>query len=359
VETCAAMKYSTTPNRREFLTTATGSAAAVAAFGHAAAAHAGEGERSWAATPPAGFTPFNSPGLVVGVEKHDCMQPNKLYPKADDAKAMLTRVMTELTGAPDLVAAVGLLVHPSEVVCVKVNGIAEAPKFATNKELVLPFLEALVASGVKPENITVLEQFSTYLMNTRIHDRNVPAGVKVAVHGNQDTLMPARRIAGYANTTKFARVVTDASAVINFALVKHHSICGFTGAMKNMTHGTCMNPSKFHEHKASPQIALLYGQDVIRSRVRLNIADAFNLMAHGGPLGKTPEYHRTHESVYASTDPVAIDRVGWDLIDKLRADFKLRSLSDIGLEPAYIQAAADLGLGIADLARIRLRKVTL
>ena len=57
----------------------------------------------------------------------------------------------------------------------KVNGIAEQ-NMGTNKELVLPFLEAMIAAGVKPENITVLEQYGSFLAGTRVNDSNVPAG---------------------------------------------------------------------------------------------------------------------------------------------------------------------------------------
>ena len=112
-------------------------AAAVAAFGGASgvrtafAATKGE-EPNLAAAPPPGFVPFSAPGLIVKVTKSDCLQPNKLYPKADDARAMLERAMTELTGKPDLVSAVREFVHPADIVCVKVNGIA-LRNMSTNK----------------------------------------------------------------------------------------------------------------------------------------------------------------------------------------------------------------------------------
>jgi len=66
-----------------------------------------------------------------------------------------------------------------------------------------------------------------------------------------------------------------------------------------------------------------------------------------------------HESVYASTDPVALDAIGWDVVEKARAKFKLKSLTDEGRPPAYIQGAADLGVGIADPSKITLREVVL
>ena len=66
-----------------------------------------------------------------------------------------------------------------------------------------------------------------------------------------------------------------------------------------------------------------------------------------------------HESVYASTDPVAVDAIGWDEVEKARAGFGLKTLTDEGREPAYIAAAADLGVGVADPKKITLRDVTL
>ena len=59
------------------------------------------------------------------------------------------------------------------------------------------------------------------------------------------------------------------------------------------------------------------------------------------------------------TDPVAIDTIGWEVVEKYRADFKLKTLAEVGREPAYIKAAADLGLGIHDRAKIQLSEVAI
>lgn len=340
--------------RRTFL----GTAAAVAATTTLLSskdAHA----KSLAASPPDGFSPFNAPGKVVKVTKPDSLQANKTYPKADDAKTMLTKALTELTGKSDLQSSVMQFVHPNDIVVVKVNGIAQAP-FSTNKELIIPFVEAMIAGGVPAKNITLLEQYPGFFNATRLTASNVPVGVQIATHGNSDanTKMDERMIPGTGVKTKFARWLTEATAAINFALVKHHSICGYTGAMKNMTHGCCINPQDFHGHHASPQIAMLYAQDAVKSRVRLNIADAFKTMPDGGPLGKRPEYNKIYESIFASTDPVAIDAIGWEVIDKQRVDAKLKSLADVGIEPYYIKIGQDLGLGIADRSRIDLKEFT-
>jgi uncharacterized Fe-S center protein len=194
---------------------------------------------------------------------------------------------------------------------------------------------------------------------TRISSRSVPPGVNVVWHSNSDATMDWRDIPGTQRHTKFVRALTESTALINFALIKDHSICGFTGALKNMTHGCSVNPQDFHDHHASPQIAILSAQDVLRSRIRLCIFDGFKVMAHGGPLYKHPEYIRPHEAVYVGTDPVAMDVVGWDVVEKARASFGLKSLTDEGRPPAYIQAAADLGVGIADRQQLSLKEISL
>jgi len=349
-------------SRRSFLGGAAAAAAGVAVLGGEHAAHAAVDPAAagpnLSAAPPAGFTPFAAPGRIVKVKKAGSLQKNKVYPVADDAKAMLTRCLTELTGEPDLVKAVGRFVHKDDKVCVKVNGIA-LRNHATNLELVTPFLEAMIASGVPAEHITVLEQYGSFLAGTRITQQNVPAGVKVTVHQNSDATMPERMIPGTGVKTKFVRALTEATAAINFSLIKDHSICGYTGALKNMTHGCQIVPHYFHTHHASPQIAMLYAQDVIKSRVRLNITDAFQVMYHGGPLDKQPQYRVPYEAVFATTDPVAMDTIGAEIVEQLRKENRLQSLAAEGRPPAYIKAAGDLGLGVADRAQIQLKEVVI
>jgi uncharacterized protein (DUF362 family) len=341
-------------DRRAFLGGVAASTAAAALL-RTGAAHADPA--GLAATPPAGFSPLSAPGVVVRVKKAGCLEANGIYPKADDAKAMLQRALQELTGKADLVSAVKQFVHPQDKVCVKVNGIAQQ-NMSTNKELVLPFVQAMVDAGVPAANITLLEQYPGFFQATRIRPKDVPAGVGISWHSNNDATMDWRNIPG-GGRAKFVRVLTEATALINFALVKDHSIQGYTGALKNMTHGCNVNPQDFHQRQGSPQIAMLAAQDVVRSRLRLCIYDGFKLMAHGGPLYKQPQYVVPHEAVYAATDPVAIDAIGWGEVEKARAGFGLKSLKDDGREPAYIRAAADLGLGVADPKKITLREITL
>jgi uncharacterized protein (DUF362 family) len=278
---------------------------------------------------------------------------------------MLARAMAELTGLADIGEAFAKFVHKDDRVAIKPNGIAGkiGATMASNKELVLEIVKGVIAAGVPASSIVIFEQYPAFLAGTRVASRAgildpaFPSGVSVAVHENKDAVMSEIQVSRIG--TKFVRPFTDATAVINVGLFKDHSICGYTGCLKNITHGATINPQAFHEHQASPQIAELYAQDVVRSRVRLHIVDGYKVIYDGGPLDTNKNRRIVHEAVYASTDPVAHDSVGWEVVEQYRRDNNLPSLKDARREPSYIRIAATLGLGIADKNQIRLRQVTI
>jgi uncharacterized protein (DUF362 family) len=318
-----------------------------------------------AASPPAGFVPLNVPGKIVKVSKSGTLQPNGLWPTENAARVMLERAMTEFTGKNNLGEAFARFVHKDDKVAIKLNGIGgqKGATMATNRELALEIARGVVAAGVPPTSIVIFEQYNSFLAGTRVVDRAraldsaFPVGITTTIHENKDAVMPEIVVAGVG--TKFVRAFTQATAVINVALIKDHSICGYTGCLKNITHGALINPHAFHEHNASPQIAVLYAQDVVKSRVRLHITDGYKLIYDGGPLDKKKECRVPHEAVYVCTDPVAMDVIGWGVVEQWRKDKGLPTLKSAGREPAYIQVASGLGLGVFDKNRITMREVTL
>ncbi|WP_437588464.1 DUF362 domain-containing protein [Sorangium sp. So ce1000] len=350
-------------SRRGFLGGLVAGAAGAALLGPRAAF--AEEAVSLAAMPPPGFTPLSIPGKIVKVTKANSMQPNGLWPDASAAKVMLERAMAELTGKADLGAAFARLVHKDDRVAIKTNGIAgqKGATMATNKELVIEIARGVIAAGVPAENVEIFEQYPSFLAGTRCADRSAkpaaefPAGIRAAVHENKDAVMPSISVCGIP--TKFVRPFTEATAVINVSLIKDHSICGYTGCLKNITHGSTINPHSFHEHTASPQIAELYAQDVVKSRVRLHITDGFKLIYDQGPLDKNPKRRVLHESVYVTTDPVAMDVIGWGVVEAWRKENGLPTLKEASREPSYIRIAGELGLGVFDKNKIAMREVGL
>ena len=318
----------------------------------------------WIGTPPMGFLPLKLPGLVCKAEaKGDfgsMMQPNRLWPRPEVARGLLERALMDLTGAPNLVAALRRFIHPADVVAIKVNGIAGQKGYtmAVNFEVIAPVVEALLALGVPAHNVTIYEQFPAHLAGTRVGVKGhaLPKDVRLGSHNNKDHVMP--RIPVYGNVlTRYCRIFTDASAVIDMTMMKEHHICGITGAMKNITHGNIENPHHHHENQASPQIAVLYHHPIVQSRVRLHIADAFKIIYDKGPLDEDPKMRVPHGAIYASTDAVALDTVAWQVVEEERKRRGGMTLERAGRKPRYLERAAELGIGVHDPNDLRLRQV--
>jgi uncharacterized protein (DUF362 family) len=347
-------------SRRGFLGTMAAGAALMTGASEAMAA----GE-ALAAKPPPGFSPLSVPGRIVRVSKSNTLQPNGLWPTEEAAKTMLQRAMEELTGKSDLGQAFAKFIHKDDKVAIKPNGIAgkKGQTMAANKELILEVVRGVMGAGVPANRIVIYEQYPSFLAGTRAASRTgvvdpaFPAGITAVVHENKDAVMPEIQVGGIP--TKFVRPFTEATAVINVTLIKDHSICGYTGCLKNITHGSTINPHAFHEHNASPQIANLYAQDVVRSRVRLHIVDAYKLIYDEGPLDVNKKRRVPHEAVYVGTDPVALDVIGWAVVEKWRKENGLPTLKAAGRDPSYLRAAADLGLGVYDKNRISMREISL
>ncbi len=321
---------------------------------------------SLTARPPDGFEPLTVPGKVVKVTKGNdfasLMQKNELWPKPEVARQMLERAMTEFTGASNLDEAMKKFVHKDDVVAIKVNGIAGQKGYtmAANFELILPTVEAVIAAGVPAGKITVYEQFPTFLKGCRVTVKgyDLPKGVKTGYHGYTEHPMP--EVAIYQGIkTKYSKFMLEATCVIALTMIKDHSLAGYTGTLKNITHGNINNPQDHHAHTASPQIAMLYNHPIPKSRVRLQITDAYKIIYDKGPLDRDPRTRIPHGAVYVATDPVAMDTIGWKVVDEERKKHGLKSLKDSKREPRYIKTAAELGLGIHDLNQIRLKSVAI
>jgi len=258
--------------------------------------------------------------------------------------------MSRLTGNTERAEAWGSLFSPDDVVAIKVNCLA-APRLATHPQVVDALIAGLRAAGVRDENIIIYDRLGRELERGGFA---VNTGRGVRCFGSDAVGYDPQPTEAGSVGSCLSRIVSEfCTAIINVPLVKDHDLAGVSIALKNHF-GSINNPNKQHDNGCCPQAADVNLFHAIRAKQRLVIADALTITYDGGPAYK-PKTSSHYRSILASTDPVAVDAVGLDIIEGLRRHAALPSLAEEGRAPKYIAVAADAHhrLGVADLSRIR------
>jgi len=343
-------------DRRSFLSTTAkglGAAALLAAGVRPAAAEPGAPAAPAPPVAPAapaapGRAFFQAPGRVVQVEHGGAME-SMTRPKDEVVQQMVEQALMKLTGAADPQKAWAEFVVPADVVEIKINTLGKRHN-SSNAATVQAILNGLKSAGVKPEAIFIYDMYGSHMRSTR--DALLrPDGKQV---GFSEQWGYGERVEHGAGKSRFASILERVTAVINVPVMKTHALSGITGALKNMTHGHVDNPSRFHKDGCVPGIPEIYAYPLIKDKVRVSIMDGLRLLYHGGPQD-SPKHRILHNRIYAATDPVALDTILLERIQAARKEGKMKAL-DL---PAFLAAAAKLGLGEADRAKIRLDELKL
>jgi hypothetical protein len=154
--------------------------------------------------------------------------------------------------------------------------------------------------------------------------------------------------------------------VITLPVLKDHRSAGVTLALKNLSHGMNNNVARSHlnsiahgldfssERISGPNqcntfIPQAVAQPMLRQRATLHLLDGLIGVYEGGPGC----WNRTwgtwyHRGLFFATDPVALDHVGWDIIDAKRAELGWPPVEKMGL--LLHNPAADVHASLAALA---------
>src|SRR5262249_30582037 len=151
---------------------------------------------------------------------------------------------------------------------------------------------------------------------------------------------------------------------------------GVTLALKNLSHGLVNNVRRSHATAATTAcntfIPAIVSLPVIRSKVVLHILDGMRAIFDGGPTAD-PARVWNHATLYFATDPVALDRIGWETIDRKRQAMGLSPVgegyarypgdspqpTDARRQPQHIALAAALGLGVFERAALDHKRLVL
>ncbi len=151
----------------------------------------------------------------------------------------------------------------------------------------------------------------------------------------------------------FAKVLSrDVTKVINVSTMSDSFTTGVNGVIANMTLPNLDNWRRFANACAEGDsyLAELYSDPTIQGKVVLCVMDALVVQYAGGPF-PSPNFTVEHFSIFSSRDPVAIDATALRFIEEIRRASRLPSIRPM---TAYIDAAEQLGLGIARESRIEI-----
>lgn len=325
-------------DRRDFLRT-TGAAAALAGSGLLSSS-------AFAARTP-------GPGDVVKVTHPGMM--GRQFPVPEIAREMVFTAVQRLTGESDPGRAFGHFVSAGDKVGVKVNCLAG--RFSsTSREVAYAVVEGVRRAGVPDGNITIVDQYPWALLQARYLAPDLAGAVRTVHHDEvADAFTDEFRLLGCR--VRWAKNFLACDKIISVPVIKDHNLTGITCAFKNIACGVIDAPPRIHRaiHEVMPR---LYASDQVRSRVSLIVTDASVIQYSNGPKVDL-EFRKPLHTVYATTDPVAMDAIARDVVEAARAERRLPSIVRQNRAPRYIDVGAAMGLGVADAARMRVDEVTL
>jgi hypothetical protein len=336
--------------------------------------------------------PGPHPGRVIAVRSEKSVDTATSAANADVVREMMTRGMCALTGDRTAPEAWRRFFVPADVVGLKVN-CGGHPWVVSAYEIVAEVIRQLMGVGIPPTQIYIYERFQNQ-MDAVNYAPHVPEGVQIVAaetanrradnRGYDPATYVEADLFGEEDTrSNMMRLVSQRlTKVINIPNVKDHGATGATGCLKNIAYGSFSNVARTHHNGKSHTLSFvgtLASVEPLRSRTVLQIMDGLRGVWHAGPFARTRRYVFYPKKIFFGTDPVAIDRLLLDIIDDKRKAEGAISIYDrsprylkvddgaardadpnvniIIREPGHVEYAAKLGLGVADLSRIRVQDI--
>lgn len=289
---------------------------------------------------------------------------------ASAVRRMVDGVVMAAAGRDDIAAAWSVFVRPQDRVGLKVSA-SGAPVSSTHPAVVSAVAEGLVAAGVDPSRIVIwdrkwddmsragyggLARRFVVASTDRAGGYDKKEVVTAAVMGTLiagDRDFKGRGDDGRTSSKSHLSAILGAvDKVIHLPALTDHLSSGLNGAIPGMVLDNVDNWRRLARtpHFGDPFLPELYADPRLGGKVVLTILDALRPQYAGGPFPE-PQYVVNHGAIYASRDPVAIDALGLQLLDRLRGEGGLPLL---GKKIGWIRSAEMIGLGTADVRRIRL-----
>ena len=265
---------------------------------------------------------------------------------------MLEKGLITLTGDSDYRDSIRRFYSPKDVVGMKVNCLA-GKGASTHPEMALCFADLLKESGIKENNVIIWDRINWELEELGFSLNYKRNGLR-CFGTDTDGVGYSQNLYQHLNIgSLLSRIpLYYTNLQVNIPTLKDHSLAGISCALKNY-YGAINNPNKYHEDGCDPFVADLNSLPEIKKQNRLIVCDALTVQYRGGP-SYHPHWNERYCGIIISTDPVALDFVGTQIINQIRKKNGAATLEKSGIPPKYVLTAADKdhNLGRASLDEI-------
>jgi len=330
------------------------------------------------------------PGRVVRITDRRVLKGDQVRPRV--VRRMFADGITQLTGKP-MGDSFRIFFEPGDVVGIKVNPVGP-PLINTRLELVDAVIAWLTECGLPADRIVVWDRFDAMLRSAGFTAERFP-GVRIAAlqsmgegsnflgpdgrHISADSFDPevfyfvkgveGKGVRGYRDDeyylnqhvfngeySYYGKLVTrELTKIINLAVFKNTGH-GISMATKNLGYGALANTGRLHVPLGLRVNTEVLAAPCLRDRLVLNVIDGIRGQYEDGPM-LNEQYVYPHHTLYFGTDPFAMDTVcHHELVAKRRA--MGIAVNEHPRFTEYLRLGEELGLGVADPARISLRRIT-
>lgn len=329
--------------------------------------------------------PGKYPGKVIKANHANCVVDGK--PSEQAAYDMLKGCMLNLTGESDLKKAWLQFVGPEDVIGIKVNPIGGrllSTTHAVTKSIIAQLEEAgisrnkLVIWDRRQENLeeaefTVNNYPGITFMSTECYDEYKSYISKdgrfysedwidknhyfyADIDGEYDAYTLPYMVNGgkYSYLTKIC--TEKVTKIINVPVIKNAG-SSVTICLKNLGFGSISNTQRLHQHFWHETSAYVCAMQPIRDKVVLNIVDGLMGCFDGGPAAN-PQFICQYNTLLVGSDPVAVDRIGYDIVLAKRIEEGIQKEERPGSR-LFLDLSQELQLGVADKSKIELTELTI
>jgi uncharacterized protein (DUF362 family) len=329
--------------------------------------------------------PGKYPASVVKV-----LNPSSYVDKKINFEAtyqMISSGMLALTQKQTLKEAWLQFVKPGERIGLKLNPIG-GTLLSTSHEVVESVINQLEEAGISRSDITIWDRREFQLHEAGFTNERYP-GIRIvgteckdsegSFYGSDGKLYSESRIdkdwvywadcemdydtytlpymVNSGKESYFSRILTkELDKVINIPILKNAG-ASVTLCLKNLGFGVISNTSRLHANLWAETCAQVCAFPPIRDKVVLNIVDGIVGCYQGGP-GANPQFIIPYHTMLFGTDPVAVDRVGYDIVIKKRIEMGVQQ-EDTERGKEFMRLAKSYGLGESEIDSINLQTINM